>query len=41
MVQTAFSWFMDDDGWADDISVVVMKFSWPTHLSRIVFRDLL
>ena len=34
IVQTAFAWFVDDAGWADDITVVVMKLHWPTALRR-------
>lgn len=29
IVQTAFEWFMDDDGWADDMTIVVVKIKWP------------
>jgi len=28
LVQTAFNWFIDDDGWTDDITVCVCYFDW-------------
>mmetsp|Transcript_29397 Transcript_29397/g.56444 ORF Transcript_29397/g.56444 Transcript_29397/m.56444 type:complete len:390 (-) Transcript_29397:387-1556(-) len=30
LVQTAFNWFVDDDGWTDDITVVVAYLDWET-----------